>query len=1023
MQQELIDKLYSVAYSGSVDEFKSNIQLFNEFCQRLSNVRNLDDKSFAIIKVILNNQELMENEYLVSNILDSLKYMQERICWQVSQSKDTSLADLDLVLNELNKYKDIKELVTNPNYSVTNSINQSSINQYSNSQIYVYYVDSLMRILSANYLTIPKDKSEEVMDLIYNDGWLNDLLEGKIQNSMLNRDLIDKYIQRVLSIKEFVSPENISEDKLVNAITSYKIKDPKLLNNLISYLSPSKLMSIFDYKMDKFIEFVINADYIDEQYKGSLIANVVNKFANEDNYEYLLDLLQTETIDDSLVSKIIDDKTKTAIMNFAKNDSIKDWKNVYYLLECGVLDKNFISNSMALHGARKGRVKRAVIESGLLSEEDYDIKISPLESDESKLSKMEKYNLTGQIVDYNIAMDLLKKYFNGQLQLSMESTKAIIRSVMKEELCKNGIEDTAILFDNLQKVNGSFNEKSSGNYISISMRQIEKMLDANAKPEDRLDVFITMFHEMRHAQKHNNIYNNQFDYNSYFMLKELIIEEYDSNYYSSNYRLFLEEIDARQDSYGATLNFFKTNFPELEPVVSQIVQRKYETHDYSEYSEKDFTITNKKEYVSQIFDKIISLHPELLKEYPVLQLEYNLDGSVKKTEEITLQGNYDIDLLNQIVEKRFGKTINQQTVDSQSVSTPNLNDARSQVISQIPYSIFGLEKVSDKDMQTILFHFNNSTQKEPIRMYECMFLTLKNNPKYDDITLRTAQLFETLAEEKRVETSYLPVWGQKDNIYDPDVVEKNEALWRVVKTSKPYHTLGNYAITLSDIYSYRISKGLAKIPETLDLKISSPTTVEIKKYETLRQDLAKAGMTLPKYNNSVVDRATSLVSQTESENQSVYEGLKNAISNKIDGILANARYTYLKSLPDPYVQRRLQELTQLLSKGTSVYDIESAELRLTEVTSAVESIIDLYKKEQERQQERAQVRASIQAKSQALQELAKQEKHTYNPLYTDEEIQEMHPEQLDDRELLKQALAELGGLPEEETLTSGKRSR
>ena len=86
MQQELIDKLYSVAYSGSVDEFKSNIQLFNEFCQRLSSVRNLDDKSFAIIKVILNNQELMENEYLVSNILDSLKYMQERICWQVSQS-------------------------------------------------------------------------------------------------------------------------------------------------------------------------------------------------------------------------------------------------------------------------------------------------------------------------------------------------------------------------------------------------------------------------------------------------------------------------------------------------------------------------------------------------------------------------------------------------------------------------------------------------------------------------------------------------------------------------------------------------------------------------------------------------------------------------------------------------------------------------------------------------------------------------------------------------------------------------
>lgn len=1014
MSQEFIDRLYNIAYSGSTEEFKNNINFFNEFCHNLSSIRNFDEKSFAIIKVILNNQELMENEYLVSNILDTLKYTQERICWQISQSKENSIDDLDVVLNELNKYKDIKTLVTNPNYAVNNSINQSSINQYSNSQIYIYYVDSLMKILSTNYLTISKDKSDEIMNLIYNDGWLNDLLTGKIQNSMLNRDLIDKYIQRVLSIKEFVSPESISDDKLVKAIINYNIKDPKLINNLISYLSPSKLMNIFDNKMDNLINFIVNADYMDEQYKGSLIANIVNKYSNEDNYEYLLDLLQTEVMNNPLVSKMINDKSKEMIINFAKNDSIKDWKSVYYLLDSGVLDKNFISNAMSLNGARKGKVKLKALEAGILEENDYDIKIDVLESDESKLSKMEKYNLTGQIVDYNIAMDLLKKYFNGQVQLSMEATKAIVRSITIEELSKNGLENVGVLFDNLQKVNGSFNETDRGNYISISMSQIEKMLDSNAKLEDRLDIFITMFHEMRHAQKHNNIYNNQFDYNSYFMLKELIIEEYDSNYYSSNYRLILEEIDARQDSYETTLNFFKKNFPELENAVSNVVQKQNENYDYAEYNEKKFTITNKKEFVNQIFDKIISLHPELLEEYPVLQLEYNLDGNIKKIDEINVQENYAPVLLNQIIEKRFGKTVYQQV--------SNLSDARMQIMSQTPYPIFGLEKVSDKDFQTILLHFNNSTQKEPLRMYECIFLTLKNNPQYDDITEKTAQLFEILAEEKRVETSYVSLWGQKYNQTDSDVVEINEIPHRIVKTSKPYHTLGNYSITLSDIYSYRISKGTDKIPETLDLKINSPTVVEIKKYETLSKDLATVGMTLPKNNNSVVDKAAALITQTEKENQAVYEALKFTISDKINGILSNVRYTHLNSLSDPIVEKKLRDLTQLLTKGSSVYDIESAELRLSEVTSAVEGIIDLYNKEQEKEKAKEEIRKKNQEKIQALQELKQEalEHHTYNPLYTDEELKEMHPEEIDDRDLLKQALTELDNFSQDESVVSGK---
>jgi len=655
MNQEFIDKLYFISIMDNNIEFKNNIKLFREFYSQILSYRKIDEKIYSVMKMILKNYKLMDNEYCVSEILDILLFYQEKICFKITQSKDTSLEDLDLILKELKQYEIIKDMVSEYYYT-ENIINKFSINKYCNSEIYVYYIDALTKILSNNYLIISKDKSDEIMNLIYNNGWLNNLMNGKIKNSMLNRDLILKYVQRILTIKEFVSDEELSEDKLVSSIINCKIKDKKLLENLFNYLSPLKLISIFDYDVKKLFDFVLNIDYLDDYYKFTLLYKFVYKCLDEDNYDWLFDILKSDIINNSLVSKIFDDEIKQKIIKFALNDSIKEKSSVYYLLDNDVFDYNLICNSMMMYGD-DDRIKLELLKTGFLKEDDYQVLIDKKDLDLVKLQKIKKYNLTGRIIDCDIVIDLLDKYFNGEIKLSLESVKGIVRGIICGYLNKNGISDVKVLFNNVDRANGSFVEIERGKYISINIRQIEKFLDPKVKLENRFDLFITMFHEMRHAIKSDNIKNNIFDYNTYFMLKEKIIRNYDLNYYSSNYRMILEEIDARSDSYLEVHNFFKENFPMFESIIGSMIETKIENYDYREYNEKKFSITDRKEYVSLIFDKIISMRPELIERYPVLQLEYNLDGSVKDRDDIYDNGNYDIELIDKIIMYRYGNNL------------------------------------------------------------------------------------------------------------------------------------------------------------------------------------------------------------------------------------------------------------------------------------------------------------------------------------------------------------------------------
>ena len=108
---------------------------------------------------------------------------------------------------------------------------------------------------------------------------------------MLNRDLIKKYITRILTIKEFISKDSLKEDKLVISLTTQKIKDPKLLENLFQSLSTDKLLSIFGDDMNNLMSFILKLDYVDDQFKETLIIKIATKYLGEGDYLSLFDVL------------------------------------------------------------------------------------------------------------------------------------------------------------------------------------------------------------------------------------------------------------------------------------------------------------------------------------------------------------------------------------------------------------------------------------------------------------------------------------------------------------------------------------------------------------------------------------------------------------------------------------------------------------------------------------------------------------------------------------------------------------
>lgn len=644
-RDNLIDNLYEISQDDSIENFEKNLTLYNMFLYNSSgfSVSGFDEKRYKIAYTILNNYNLIDDKFRISDLIEQLQIWQEKVCFRIAQNKDATTDDIDKILEQVRRYNEIKKILEGVIIDEQDSLIKNSINSYLNSDIFIQYLDALTNILSKNYLTIDNGKCNEIIKLIENDNWFNGYLQGKFKNNMLYRDLDLKYIKRILSIKEFITDEDVTDDILVDSIINNKVKDLRLIENLIRELNSNKLLSIFNYDIKKLIEFILNIDYVDDFQKTRLIGYVFNKYLNQDDYQCIFNILLSHLNNTKMIN-LFTEEVKEQLFRYALNDSVMDTNIILYMLENNIYNDNFISNCMNIKGVNRFKIQQKLKSMNLINQEIVN------KNDINELVK--NYNLNGMVIDYDFAINLLDLHLSNQMELDKESLKGVIRSIITKTLAEKNIENVGIMFNNINGVGGSYNNEYSKKYICINETQIDKFLNLSIKSEDKFDLFITMFHEITHAIQQKNIEDNKYDFNTYFMLKEDIIKEYDMNYYDSNYKIMLEEIDARRGGIDITCDFFSTNFPKLAPIIKQSLDFKREHFDYEDYNKKHFSISEKEVLVNAIFDKIISVHPNILEQYPILQLEYSKEGKPKNINDMDLGQNKE--LIQQIYFSRYG---------------------------------------------------------------------------------------------------------------------------------------------------------------------------------------------------------------------------------------------------------------------------------------------------------------------------------------------------------------------------------
>ena len=223
---------------------------------------------------------------------------------------------------------------------------------------------------------------------------------------------------------------------------------------------------------------------------------------------------------------------------------------------------------------------------------------------------------------------------NENAPLYKKLLEACVQSVVSNKLAEKGIDiKNQVFFGNGHSWSSGY-YNSFRNCIWIDDNLIDKFIDS---PElsDKADLFRTMFHEMQHAEQHNNINNGNINYLTYNFIKEYVIEHYDENFYNTNYKSIYTESDARKEEILGSLEFLKRLNPEFVKAIRDKAELEYvsETNHHTIYgdSEKNIGIGKNggKINISNYVGLLIQSNPQILLKNPILSIEYTPDGSQK----------------------------------------------------------------------------------------------------------------------------------------------------------------------------------------------------------------------------------------------------------------------------------------------------------------------------------------------------------------------------------------------------------
>lgn len=459
---------------------------------------------------------------------------------------------------------------------------------------------AMMIILNSSFFSLSNDNIHRLMDYIKDNKYLMSIINsGEMGNGIMDRDYIFQYLSRFLFNSAFVSEENIQTDNLLIAINEGKIKDFKTLHRIIDKANIFHLDYCFENGLSSFVDMLVACGF--NEVENFIVFNrFLQKLVAGEQYRYILKFI----VHDKRVFDYMSKKDRKNIINSVANSyaiNLKKEEIEYVLKHCDNPDLFLMNLRENLKNNKWDDDTRTYVESITKNTVDTDI-------------------------DDGLAIVILDKLFEeheaaSNFYLVFAALKRILKTFLKDEtLCVYVMKS--------DHTYGSTAEDD--NYIKLNYDHIMKLVNGHNFDQEVscLDIFDTIFHEAAHIEQYRYMKEADMDDVSYSQYKENIILNLCADFYKVNYKGVSIEREAREVGAAQAAIFFETLFPHMTNAIKSFretadkeMKQTYEDRRLFELSDN---LT-----VDEILDKLVSINPGILDQYPVLLREYNKDGSKK----------------------------------------------------------------------------------------------------------------------------------------------------------------------------------------------------------------------------------------------------------------------------------------------------------------------------------------------------------------------------------------------------------
>ena len=592
-----VDTIYElIKQDYSKKTLDNNVELFQEFCRNDMMAIFNGFKVIEIYKYLLSLNLEDDNEllpYVNSTIMSDFNRYEINITQAPYMGDFQANQDyVELIYKLIDAYNIIKQ------YS-----DKTKLSKIKPDISFIRdYTACMMVILNKSFFQLNKETILKMINSIRNNAYLKHICENGMGKQLLDRDYIFQYCSRYLCTDEFINYDNFGDDYLLTSLKEGKIKDQELVKRIIQKIDIYYLLVIFDNSLSHYLDMLEKVSN-DKVFHFTYFNSFFNQLLNRELIIIALNFI----MEDERSNNYISDEQKNIII-----DKVVDYyppnltdKQILFLLENSnstLLKINIRENLKNNHWSEdtKKKVKEFI-----------DFKHNENNSN-NDITAEESINILDQIF----------KGYETDVLTCFATLKALIRLFLGD--------DNVNVY--LGKYEDCYGIAYNDNYaININLIAIQKLLNCQdyEKNPSTLQILNTIFHEARHLQQFKEMKNPNISSEAYKQYKEELLCKLLNNYYSNNYFEINYEKDARVVGAQSLSTLLKNCFPYL-PKCIEFYHDLALQEQRRDYGDKKIFELSSVVSVDEALDKMISICPSIVKDNPLLLLEYELDGSKKE---------------------------------------------------------------------------------------------------------------------------------------------------------------------------------------------------------------------------------------------------------------------------------------------------------------------------------------------------------------------------------------------------------